>query len=289
MPGGNGIKAFLIANCLLSGFLCGHASEHPLVIGYERFHNEEPSVEGGRILYNELGCVNCHGLDTGLPVRNGPILDGLFDRSHVTWIREFLKNPSSKKPGTTMPQMHLEDGEVEAVMHFLNSLPSKRKIAPAFRFVNPERGLALYHEIGCVACHAPSPEFLPAEGFPEQALFNYPNVPLPNLKEKYDISSLSAFLYNPHHFRPTGRMPKFVLDREDGGDIAAFLLDHTSGDSTDYPSLPEFQTQPTLVERGKAVVEARHCTACHEISNTADSPVFPIRHRPYPPTPTSKL
>ena len=34
--------------------------------GFERFHAAEPSVPGGRLLYNELGCVNCHGGDDGL-------------------------------------------------------------------------------------------------------------------------------------------------------------------------------------------------------------------------------
>ena len=44
----------------------------PLVTGFERFHAATPTAEGGRLLYNELGCVNCHGGVTGLPAPRGP-------------------------------------------------------------------------------------------------------------------------------------------------------------------------------------------------------------------------
>ena len=59
------------AAILLAGAALG---AEPLVTGFERFHAAKPTAEGGRLLYNELGCVNCHGGATGLPALRGPAL-----------------------------------------------------------------------------------------------------------------------------------------------------------------------------------------------------------------------
>jgi len=166
-----------------------------------------------------------------------------------------------------MPQPHLRAEEIEAVTHYLGSLKPAKKTPKAFRFVNAERGMSLYHEFGCVACHEPSPDFHPAGGQPDESEFTYPHIPLTNLSKKYDFDSLSAFLYTPHNFWPQSRMPKFKLDKEDGGDLTAFLLDHQNGDSTEYPSIAKFQTHEDLAEIGGEIVELRNCSSCHDSLN----------------------
>lgn len=270
MFGENGLTFLIITVLIGLGVLQGFAQDNPIVIGYERFHSGEPSFEGGRLLFNELGCVNCHDQPTGLPVRNGPVLNGILQRNQLDWVRAFLKNPNEKKPGTVMPDMLLWDREIEAVLHFLGSLESDGTPI-VFKFVNAERGMALYHEFGCVACHAPNEQFSLPEGRPEQKDFTYPSVALPKLKEKYDIHSLSDFLYNVHKYRPQGRMPQFLLDKEDGGDIAAYLLNHQDGEGHNYPRIPKFSPDPALAEIGRVVVESHNCAACHEISTIKET------------------
>ena len=169
-----------------------------------------------------------------------------------------------------MPNLHLRDGEVEAVIHYLASRAPEKPVGKAFKFVNAERGMALYHDFGCAACHEPSSDFYPAEGKPDPKSFTYPHVPLPDLKRKYDIDSLSAFLYNAHLYRPHGRMPQFKLDREDGGDIAAHLLDFQNGDASYYTPIPTFLSNESLASIGKIVVKTRNCVACHNISSTKE-------------------
>lgn len=268
MPRGNRIIQISLAFLFLGCTARGRAEPHPIVPGYERFHAEVPDMEGGRMLFNELGCVQCHDRPTGLPERKGPNLDGVLQRAHPNWVRSFLKDPAAIKPGTSMPRMHLTDQEVEAVLHYLGSLKPLNEIPDAFRFVNAERGMSLYHEMGCVACHEPSPDFHPAEGKPGKADYDYPHVPLPDLAAKYDFDSLNAFLYQSHDFRPRGRMPQFKLEREDGGDLTAFLLDYQNGDSTEYPAIPKFKVRKSLAEIGRIVVESRHCIACHDFPDT---------------------
>ena len=234
----------------------------PLVIGYERFYADAPSIEGGRILFNELGCVNCHDRETGLPSNKGPRLNGILKRNHPEWIRSFLTDPQKTKPGTTMPKVHLQEQEVEAVINYLAS-QSSEEIPDAYRYVNAERGMSLYHEIGCVACHRPSDKNSADKEYLATADYTYPHIPLLDLKQKYDLSSLSYYLYNTHQFRRTGRMPQFKLDREDGGDLAAFLLEFNNGNAREYPPLPKFIPDPTLAKIGYDVFKARNCQACH--------------------------
>ena len=112
-----------------------------------------------------------------------------------------------------MPDFNLESKDIEAITHYLASLdgPKPKK---AFKFVNARRGQELYHRIGCVSCHLPEDGASDSNG-------DTPRSPYPDLKNKYDIHSLSSFLFEPHTTRPHGRMPRFPLEREDGGDLAA--------------------------------------------------------------------
>ena len=80
-------------------------SAEPLVTGFERFHAAKPTAEGGRLLYNELGCVNCHGGATGLPALRGPALATVNQRVRSEWLRKFIADPESVHPGTVMPQV----------------------------------------------------------------------------------------------------------------------------------------------------------------------------------------
>ena len=239
-------------------------TSHPVVPAYDRFHSQQPSLEGGRILFNELGCVNCHRNKTNLPSKRGPVLSGISKRVKNSWIQSFLQDPSAGKPGTTMPDFELKTDEVEAITHYLASLkgPTAKK---AFKFVNIQRGHNLYHKIGCVTCHLTGDD-------PDASTSDFPRSPYPDLKNKYDIHSLSAFLYEPHATRPHGRMPRFPLEREDGGDLAAYLLDYTNGDSSEYPPLANEKTDIKLSRLGRDLIIQHDCAACHELPRSERLP-----------------
>jgi cytochrome c2 len=131
------------------------AGAEPLVTGFERFHAAKPSAEGGRLLYNELGCANCHGGETGLPARRGPVIAGITQRINADWLRAYLADPAREKPGTNMPHL-LAAGEVDSVVHYLASIAPKAAFKPkAAKYLNAERGSDVFHTMGCVTCHAP--------------------------------------------------------------------------------------------------------------------------------------
>ena len=188
----------------------------PLVTGFERFHASAPTAEGGRLLYNELGCVNCHGGATGLPAMRGPALATVTQRVRSEWIRKFVADPASVHPGTVMPQVlaKADDKTLVAIEHYLASLKPKAasKAAAKIMHVNGARGGELFNTLGCVACHAPGKDFIPTEGVPKASEFTHRSVGFGDLKAKYSLDSLGAFILDPLKVRADGRMPKTAME-----------------------------------------------------------------------------
>lgn len=248
------------------------ASAAPVVTGFDRFHAAAPSAEGGRLLYNELGCVNCHGGETGLPALRGPALATVSQRAQGAWIRKFIADPQSVHPGAVMPQVlaGADDRTLVAIEHYLASLGPKAKPKPSdIRHVNASRGSGLYHSLGCVACHAPDKAFTPDGGAPKDSEFTHAAVPFPDLKAKYSLESLSLFLQDPLKARPDGRMPRIAMERQDAIDIAGHLLRFEGSDGRVGSQVVPVTADRDLAITGRKAVIAARCAACHELPKDA--------------------
>ena len=248
-------------------------SAEPLVTGFERFHASSPSAEGGRLLYNELGCVNCHGGETGLPALRGPALATVTQRVRSEWLRKFVADPASVHPGTVMPQVLAKADEqtLVAIEHYLASLkPKTASKGPAkILHVNGARGGELFNTLGCVACHAPGKDFVPPEGLPKASEFTHRSVGFGDLKAKYSLDSLGTFILDPLKVRTDGRMPKIVMDRQDAIDIAGYLLEFQGSDGRlDNPIDGVIADKALAIAGRKAVISAR-CAACHDLPKDA--------------------
>jgi mono/diheme cytochrome c family protein len=77
-------------------------------------------AEKGRLAFNRVGCAGCHGTD-GLKASGGPKLDQVHkEHSDAEWYIEFIKNPKSKKPTSTMPGYpNLSAEELSSIAEFL--------------------------------------------------------------------------------------------------------------------------------------------------------------------------
>jgi mono/diheme cytochrome c family protein len=203
------------------------APAHPVVAGFERFFADPKAdmTRGGQLLLGELNCVSCHQPAaplSSLTRKQAPVLDGVGSRVRRGFLRKFLSDPQTVKPGTTMP--HLLAGfpeeerrpKVEELVHFLASTGAIKPERPDLKLI--VTGRELYHRVGCVACHGPRT----ATGLPDKVLPT--SVPLGDLKAKYALSSLAAFLENPHQVRPSGRMPGLLLTGQEAKALANYLL-----------------------------------------------------------------
>jgi cytochrome c2 len=264
----------------------GAAFAEPRLPGFERFHSAAPSVEGGRLLYNELGCTNCHGGQTALPVRRGPVLGSVTLRAQSEWLAAFIADPDAAHPGTPMPA--LLDREppdaAQAVVQYLATLNPKPAASPkgppkvkAPKHVNALRGREIFHTAGCVACHAPQPEYAPPEGAPKESDFTYASVGLPDLRRKTNLNALAGFLLEPLKIRPSGRMPKLLANEEEALDVAGYLLDFQSSDSRLSPDIVAPSAAVELATRGRALVTQARCAACHDLPREVAASPVPLR------------
>jgi cytochrome c553 len=258
------------AAILLAGAALG---AEPLVTGFERFHAATPTAEGGRLLYNELGCVNCHGGVTGLPTMRGPELATVTQRVRSEWLRKFVADPASVHPGAVMPHVlaKADDKTLVAIEHYLASLkPKTASKGPAkILHVNGARGGELFNTLGCVACHAPGKGFVPPDGLPKDSEFTHPSVAFGELKAKYSLDSLGAFILDPLKVRTDGRMPKITMDRQDSIDLAGYLLEFQGSDGRLDNPVVSIAADKALAIAGRKAVIAAQCAACHDLPKDA--------------------
>lgn len=243
------------------------ASAHPIVPGFERFHSgpdSNPAV-GGSLLLSELNCVSCHSTE-GQAKKQAPILDTVGLRTRLGHLRKFIADPQAVKPGTTMPSLFAGDPErdakVEALIHFLAGTGTPRNVRPDLKAVI--RGKDIYAKIGCAACHGGRD----LAGEPAKPQFGFA-VPLGDLKSKYTIPGLSAFLANPLESRSSGRMPHLLKPKE-AADVAHYLLqgskfNHSVGKGTTKYSYFEGEWDK-LPDFGKMKPKASGTTVAFEVA-----------------------
>lgn len=216
--------------CLLL-LLCGAAASsrpaqaagHAVIPAFERLDTADKAdlARGGRLLLGELGCVSCHlPSEKSLTAKQAPVLDHVGTRVRIAHLRKFLTAPHKAKPGTAMPDVLAADAakrkeQVEALVHFLASTGTPTHQRPQVKLIPAGRNL--YREVGCVACHGTRDDKA-AAGTTTAA-----TVPLGDLSAKYTVPSLAAFLEQPLHARPAGRMPK-LLDAAEAREVATYLL-----------------------------------------------------------------
>jgi mono/diheme cytochrome c family protein len=129
---------------------------------------------------------------------------------------------------------------VESLVHFLATTGTNSVSNPSRYAVN--RGEALFHSAGCVACHDPRTE-QPAEPAPA-------SIPLGTPSKKYTLAGLTQFLQEPLAVRPGGRMPDLNLSAAEARDVASFLMNdldivaglHYAYYEGEWEKLPKFDT-----------------------------------------------
>lgn len=217
----------------------------------------------GELLLSDHACTRCHQatseVDERLSPKVAPRLGAVGARVTPQYLRKYLLDPHGTKPGTTMPDVLANVADdarrtraVEGLVHYLVSLGGPIDQGPVV--VSPsslERGRQLFHEVGCVGCHAPKEqawelkypywelskisdeerEFHAQAGDPfvQPGTLPPPDVPFPDLAMKTTVSALTQFLMNPLHVRPSGRMPSLALSEADAMALSYYLLKEQQG------------------------------------------------------------
>lgn len=87
----------------------------------------EPTPETGAQLIVQYDCRSCHQIG-GTGALKAPKLQGVAQRASdpaQVMLRRWLQNPKAVKGNTAMPNFHLSDSEIEAIVVYLAQLDSQ--------------------------------------------------------------------------------------------------------------------------------------------------------------------
>lgn len=235
----------------------------PMVPGADRL-GDDAAVLRGLVLLGELNCASCH--DAGekkslIDTKAAPDLSQVGSRVDSEYLRRFIANPHTVKPGTTMPDVLAGPGmtrgkredAAESLTHFLKSLSPAPFEPTAVDAKAVKRGETLFNSVGCTACHNPRLR----DGRESR---KNGSVPMGAIHEKYSTKSLAAFLVNPLKARPSGRMPGMNLSGWEAHDIAQYLMQRRV-DRTAKP----FNLDPDRLRAGKRYFSQFGCANCHKL------------------------
>src|SRR5262245_19188612 len=92
----------------------------------------DEQAAAGRHVFETTACINCHAIgDTVATGRYGPDLPHRMSRDTIASgaaentrqnLRRWIENPDSIKPGSLMPAMKLGDGDMEALVAYMQTL-----------------------------------------------------------------------------------------------------------------------------------------------------------------------
>lgn len=81
-------------------------------------------VQAGARVVEKYDCRGCHRID-GRGALKAPDLAGVTERLDEVSLRLWLRAPRAVKGGTAMPNFHLSDAEIEAIVAYLETLDTR--------------------------------------------------------------------------------------------------------------------------------------------------------------------
>ena len=280
----------IFCGLVISTLLVGTASAEP---GDPALPGHHPltQAQAGSLLISELRCAACHsGVERhSVPEKTAPDLIDVGARISPEYLRRYLASPSSVHPGTTMPDVLLSQPEAErgriaeALTYFLVAQSKTVFQSEASGEIDRQQGKALFHSVGCVACHGPKEALADAPQKPKRndeddddedktlaakKAIKPIAVPLAHVAVKYSVKSLSEFLFQPLRVRSSGRMPDMKLTPAESLAIAGYLIGEQAQPRKALVS------DTALVEQGRKHFQALNCAVCHALPGITAAPLI---------------
>jgi len=227
-------------------------------------HREEDQIPGaelyneGKVLYENLGCANCHRTEGFLREfrKIGPDLTHLTDKVTPEWAFRWIKDPLARQPTTRMPVFYglsnnsdpesLARGDVEirALVTYLSSRSTGQELVDPPPETDADAGKRLFWTVGCVACHVVEDPTDPGKGGRDRG----PN--LSTLGSKTNPRWLFNWIRDPRKHFPDTLMPGFRLTDQEASNIAAYLMERKGKeDEPAFPPLDEKLLESMVVEK----------------------------------------
>ncbi len=183
-------------------------------------------VAHGKYVFQRKDCNDCHTI-LGIGGYFAPDLTKVADRRDTAWIRGFLADPQTAKPGTTMPNQRLAAADVLDLVAFFDWV---RKIDTNGWPPQPLTGVAAggparpvppgaWQAKGCSGCH-----MIDGQGAsgPGPDLSHIGSTPYDGLANSAEF--LAKWLADPPAQKPGTLMPKLPLAPADLDSLVRYLV-----------------------------------------------------------------
>jgi len=169
-------------------------------------------VVSGKKMWQFRNCNDCHTI-LGIGAYWAPDLTKEADRRGAQFLIDWLKDPQAVKPGTTMPNQHLTDTEVQDLVTFLqwvdkidtNNWPPQ-PVGQAGGAPGASVGAVLFQELFCMECHMINGQ---GTSWPGPDLSHIGSQPYDGLSNTPDF--LYKWIENPAAQKPTTIMPAITM------------------------------------------------------------------------------
>ena len=237
------------------------------------YSQSESAIKAGEETVKTVGCLTCHAVD-GLGSDFGPALDSVGAKVTPNYLHQWITDPKTYDPDTSMPSLRLSNREVNNVVAYLMSLQKATPNASGESIgeVDAEEGEVLVRTYGCFGCHE-------IPGFENES------------KVGADLGEFGAKLADELDFGDTvdvehswtgwtvgkvtdprryqtrrivSRMPVFQVNDEEAKALAVLLK---SFQPEKYPLSYIHNRSEKLnrIDAGRRLVKKYNCSGCHEI------------------------
>ena len=237
------------------------------------YSTSESVIKAGEDTVKTVGCLSCHAVD-GLGSDFAPALDSVGTKVTPNYLRQWISDPKSYDPDTSMPSLRLSTREIDNVVAYLMSLqqPTTNVATDSIGEVDVAEGEALVRTYGCFGCHE-------IPGFENES------------KVGADLGEFGAKLADELDFGDTvdvehswtgwtigkvtdprryqtrrivSRMPVFQVNDADARALAVLLK---SFQPEKYPLSYIHNRSEKLnrIDDGRRLVKKYNCTGCHQI------------------------
>ena len=161
--------------------------------------------------FRRENCASCHAVNDGGP-KIGPDLTRTTIHRNAAWMIQHFKSPSGMRPGSAMPPIQLNDGQLNALAAFLLKLnpdnASALGDAPDFAV----QGALVYEANGCNECHKVN-----GVGMDVGPSLN-------GVSKRRSRSWVEDHFANPQKLSPGSSMPDFKFSQKDLENLTAYLF-----------------------------------------------------------------
>jgi ubiquinol-cytochrome c reductase cytochrome b subunit len=170
-----------------------------------------PAELSGVTLFRQERCADCHAIGGG-GAASVPDLTRISIHKDAGWMIEHFKHPSAMRPGSSMPPIRLNDGQLNSLAAFLLRLNPKNasalQEAPDFA----AQGASVYQANNCDMCHKVND------------VGGTIGPPLNGLSKRRSRSWAERHFADPTKLVPGSAMPPYRFSSQDMGNLISYLF-----------------------------------------------------------------